>query len=209
MGGTKVINYSVAIAMLKSSKCGVFLLCLEFAIKKSFFAGIVLKPKQVLCLEKIFLGRDTLVVLPIGYGKVLIYYLAPALLFAKKNGAKDVNPDGKITSIVIVISPLNALIKNQIDRLSLNGIEAAVLDVKSSASIICHDDGDFPEEEAVVWGFQFGTREKLEKGYYNIVFAHPEFIISSKDGRKLMQSKPYQENVCALVIDEAHCILEW
>ena len=89
-------------------------------------------------------------VLPTGYGKSLIYYLAPALLFAKKNGAKDVNPDGKITSIVIVISSLNALIKNQIDRLSLNEIKAAVLDVKSSASITCHDDGDFPEEEAVV-----------------------------------------------------------
>ena len=54
-----------------------------------------------------------------------------------------------------------------------------------------------------------GTKEKLEKGHYNIVFAHPEFIVSSKDGRKLMQSKPYQENVCAVVIDEAHCILEW
>ena len=112
--------------------------------------------------------------------------VAPYLL--KRMESKMLNPDGKITSVVIVISPLNDLIKNQIDRLSLNGTEAAVLDVKSSASIIGHDDGNFPEEEAVVWEFQFGTIEKLEKVHYNIVFAHSEFIISSKDGRKLMQS---------------------
>ena len=195
--------------MLKSSKCWAFLSCLDFAIKKSFFTGIVLKPKQVHCLEKIFLDRDILVVLPTGYGKSLIYYITPALLFAKKNGGKDVDPCSKITAIVIVISPLNALIKNQIDRLSLNEIEAAVLDVKSSV-IIDDDVGELPEEEAVeTEEFHDCTQEKLEKGHYNIVFVHPEFIVSSKDGRKLMQSKPYQENVCAVVIDKAHCILEW
>ena len=119
--------------MLKlSSKCGTFLSCLNFAVKKSF-TGIVLKAKRVHCLEKIFLGRDTLEVQPTGDRKSLIYYLTSALLFAKKNGAKDVDSDSKITSIVIVISPLNALIKNQNDRFSLNGIEAAVLDVKSPA----------------------------------------------------------------------------
>ena len=88
--------------------------------------------------------------------------------------------------------------KNQIDRLCLNGVEAAVLDVKSSAWIKDHEDGELPEEEAVEtydWEFKCGTKEKLEKGRYNIVFAHA-------DGRKLMQSKPYQENVCAMVIDE-------
>ena len=70
--------------------------------------------------------------------------------------------------------------------------------MKSSPSL-AHDDGDISEEEAVVWEFQFGTREKLEKGHYNIVFAHLEFIISSEDARKLMQSKRYHENVCATV----------
>ena len=151
-GGRKVIA-NRAIAMLKSSKCGVFLSCLE----------LLKKPKQVLCLEKIFLGRDTLVVLPTGYGKSLIYYLALALLFAKTNGAKDVNPDGKITSIVIVMSPLNALIKNQIDQLSLNGIEAAVLGVKSSALIISHGDGDFPEEGSCSLGVSVWHQREVGK----------------------------------------------
>jgi superfamily II DNA helicase RecQ len=63
-------------------------------------------------------------VLPTGYGKSLVFYLTPALLFAKKSCV--LNLAGKI---VIVVSPSNALIENQINRLSLHGI-----DVKCSTS---------------------------------------------------------------------------
>ena len=38
---------------------------------------------------------------------------------------------------------------------------------------------------------------------------HPEAVVSSKYGRELLLSKTYQENVCAVVVDEAHCIVEW
>jgi superfamily II DNA helicase RecQ len=146
----------------------------------------------------------------------LVFYLTPALLFAKKSGV--LNLAAKITSIVIVVSPLNALIKNQINRLSLHGIEAAALDVKCSTSSSSRDfisegdeagDAHSEDETEDFCDFQLGDKEKFEKGDYNIVFAHPEFLVSSTYGRKLMQSKPYQENVCAVVIDEAHCILEW
>jgi hypothetical protein len=51
--------------------------------------------------------------------------------------------------------------------------------------------------------------EKLRNGYYHIVFAHPESLISTKYGRELLMSKIYQENVVAIVVDEAHCILDW
>jgi superfamily II DNA helicase RecQ len=56
---------------------------------------------------------------------------------------------------------------------------------------------------------ELDKKEKLVNGYYNLLFAHPEALISSKFGRELVNSARYQENVCALVIDEAHCILEW
>ena len=57
----------------------------------------------------------------------------------------------------------------------------------------------------------FGQCEekRLRDGHYHIVFAHPETMISSKYGRELLLSKTYQENVVALVVDEAHCIVEW
>ena len=38
---------------------------------------------------------------------------------------------------------------------------------------------------------------------------HPKALILSKFGRGLIYSAYYQQHVCALVIDEAHCILEW
>ena len=200
--------------MLKDSKCLAFLSCLQFAIQNSSFNHIILKSKQVLCLEYIFLQRDTLAVLPTGYGKSLVFYLTPALLFAKKNQNRLLG-GGKITTIVIFVSLLNALIKDQVNRLSLHRIEAVALDVKGSTttSTTTHDDDvdedieDEPED-ITISDFQFTDREKLEIGGYNIVFAHPEFLVS-KYGRTLLQSKPYQENVCAVVIDEAHCILEW
>ena len=43
-------------------------------------------------------------------------------------------------------------------------------------------------------------------GNYNMLFAHPEALISSKFGREMLYSAPYQQHVCAIVIDEAHCI---
>lgn len=49
----------------------------------------------------------------------------------------------------------------------------------------------------------------LKKGNCNLVFAHPESFLSCSFGRELLKSKEYEENVRAVVIDEAHCILEW
>ena len=185
------------------SKCGVFLSCLQFAILNSLYDEVVLKPKQVICLENIFLGLDILAILPTGYGKSLIFCLIPALLFAKKNGVK-MSAGKRIASIVMVVSPLNALIENQIARLSHSGIRATALDVKHDKK----EDNEDNEAESIC-DFSLGDKEKLEIGYCNIVFFHPESLVPCVYGRRLMRTKPYQENVCAIVIDEAHCILDW
>lgn len=132
----------------------------------------------------------------------MIFYLTPALLFGEKYGVQHVDPDLKITSVLIVVSPLNALITNQINRLKLHGIKATVLDVKSSMSVILHGDSgassedlsqgeDKYKEADAVCDFLFGDRKKLEGGQYNIVFARSEVLVSSKSGQKRMQSKPY------------------
>ncbi|XP_028414051.1 uncharacterized protein LOC114537113 [Dendronephthya gigantea] len=187
--------------MLKNSKCGQFLSCLEFAILNSLYCDVILKPKQVICLEKAFLNLDILVVLPTGYGKSLIFYLLPALLYAKKHGVSK--SEINITSIIVVVSPLNALIANQILRLASSGIRATVVDVRSSIEV------EEEDKEILACDLRLSDKAKLEIGHYNIVFAHPETFVSCAYGRKLMQSEPYQENVCAIVVDEAHCILEW
>ena len=93
----------------------------------------------MICLEKIFLNMDILATLPTGYGKSLNFCLIPALIFAKKNGVKC---SRRISTIVIVISPLNALIENQISQLCDSRIRATALDVKSS-----RQDDDESEDE--------------------------------------------------------------
>jgi len=45
-------------------------------------------------------------------------------------------------------------------------------------------------------------------GNTSIVFAHPEALLS-KEGRELMGSKVFQENVVACIVDEAHCVELW
>ena len=84
-------------------------------------------------------------------------------------------------------------------------IQAAALDVNYTAKDRDEDD----TENERVCRFALSDRAKLEQGWYNILFAHPESMISCAYGRKLMNTEPYQENVCAIVVDEAHCILEW
>ena len=49
----------------------------------------------------------------------------------------------------------------------------------------------------------------LREAKYEMVFTHPEAFVSCKDGMELFQSLPYQGAVKAVIVDEAHCILEW
>ena len=60
-----------------------FLCCLEFAGLNSVYQDTVLKPNQVICLESVYLQKDAMCILPMGYGKLLIFHLLQMLLFAK------------------------------------------------------------------------------------------------------------------------------
>ena len=111
-----------------------FLTCLEFAVLNSIYLEIVLKPKQVLCLESVYLQKDVMCVLPTGYGKSLIFQMLPMLLYAKSKLLDHVRLRGisaaAVNSIVVVVSPLNSLMSNQISRLRISGVRAAIIDIK-------------------------------------------------------------------------------
>jgi ATP-dependent DNA helicase RecQ len=187
--------------MQKDSKCVHFLLCLHFSIIHSLYSDVILKPKQVICLEKIFLGEDILAILPTGYGKSLIYQLLPLILFRKKMLEEDptrgIISINDVTTVLLVISPLNSLISDQIRKLLTTGLRVSSLNVSQQATT----DGFDVDKHS--------KKEELASGYYNLLFAHPEAFISCKFGQELANSPSYQKNVCAIVIDEAHCILEW
>jgi superfamily II DNA helicase RecQ len=51
--------------------------------------------------------------------------------------------------------------------------------------------------------------EEIENGKYQLVYAHPEAIISSRTGRKLLNNTKFKKNLCCIAIDEGHMILEW
>ena len=61
------------------------------AVSNSVYYNTILKPKQVLCLEYLYLKHGVLCVLPTGYGMSLVFYLIPAL-FAKAILEQDAGP---------------------------------------------------------------------------------------------------------------------
>jgi superfamily II DNA helicase RecQ len=194
-----------------------FLSCLEFAVLNSLYRDNILKPKQVLCLESMYCQRDVMCVLPTGYGKSLIFHLLP-MLFAKYNLQGDVLRAWKsksfstalVKSIVIVVSPLNSLINDQISQLGMSGIRASIINVKETRRDQIAESDDTDSDDILIdIDLCLCDEQKLQNGLYNIVFAHPESFISCKYGRELLVNEKYQENVVAIVIDEAHCILDW
>ena len=118
-----------------------FLSCLEFAVLNSENQNTIFKPKQVICLENVYFEKDVICVLPTGYGKSLIFQLLPMLLFAKFKLCGDLilswRSRGISTavadSIVIVVSPLNSLMSDQVYRLSMSGIRSSIINVKEAS----------------------------------------------------------------------------
>ena len=94
----------------------------------------------------------------------------------------------------------------------MGGIRASLIDVKELKKRNVEDnvnDETEAEDVEVEIDFRLCDERQLRGGHYHIVFAHPETLVSSKYGRELLLSDIYQQNVVAIVVDEAHCIVEW
>jgi ATP-dependent DNA helicase RecQ len=129
-----------------------------------------LRPLQAEAIEAALAGRDTLVVMPTGGGKSLCYQLPPLV-----NGSTDV-----------VISPLVALMKDQVDALEAIGYPAAALHGALSA-----------EERGRV-------RDRLAAGEVRLLFAAPERLVNTG-----LLDLLARVGVKRFAIDEAHCISQW
>ena len=143
-------------------------------------------------------GSDVIAVLPTGFGKSLLFQLLPNFLPVKAD-----------KNVVIVVCPLNSIIEDQLKVLGERGITADVLQLASVdregiESLFNPEDND----ESVDVSKLKSPSEKLLSGDIQIVFAHPESLLS-KEGRELMKGKVFQRNVAACVVDEAHCVEIW
>lgn len=142
---------------------------LQKALKATFgYDGF--RPLQREIMEANLAGRDTFALLPTGGGKSLCFQL-PALL---REG------------LTLVVSPLIALMKDQVNQLEAAGVEATFLN--SSLGV--------KETKARLAG--------LHQGRYKLLYAAPERLMLDH-----WQENLRAWNVAAVAIDEAHCISEW
>ena len=140
-----------------------------------------LKEKQLLVITEFLSGRDVFAALPTGYGKSLCYSCLPPV-FDKLRQSQG--------SIAIVVSPLLALMKDQVESLRRRGVSAAY--VASGGDAACEE-----------------MKAGVVKGKYQLVFISPEQLIENKRFRCMCQEECYQNRLIALVIDEAHCVKKW
>ncbi len=137
---------------------------------KKHFGYEEFRPLQTEVIEHALSGGDALVLMPTGGGKSLCYQL-PAL---------------KFPGITVVVSPLIALMKDQVDALRANGIPAAFLN-----SSLSPDETDSVEREA-------------RSGRLKLLYLAPERLANPLARRFLQEL-----SVSLFAIDEAHCISEW
>jgi ATP-dependent DNA helicase RecQ len=161
----------------------------------------VWKKEQLDCLKAIYHGEDVMAVLPTGFGKSIIFQTTPFLLAARDRVAK--------CPIVIVITPLNAIMMDQCRQLNDKGIKACFIDFICEKGYTCGDsDEETTTEGEAVQGNLYTTvsLEDVQRGEYNIIYSHPESLMCAK-GRRMLRA--IRKDLCALAIDEAHIILEW
>jgi ATP-dependent DNA helicase RecQ len=134
------------------------------------FGFTTFRPGQREVVDALLAGRSALAVFPTGGGKSLCYQL-PALLL-----------DG----VTVVVSPLIALMKDQIDLLARQGVDAARLDSSLDAS----------EARAV--------SDRLRDGTLKLLYVAPERFNNERFLAQLGEAK-----IALFAVDEAHCISEW
>ena len=135
-----------------------------------------LREKQVETVTAFAQGNDVFVSLPTGSGKSLCFYILPWLFDGWRK-----NPEP--SCIVIVLSPLLALMETQVSMLNDKGL-----------SSIAHEDD---------------VSQRLHEVAFQVVMFSPEALLCSDTWRDMLQSPVYQDNVVAVVVDEAHLVKKW
>lgn len=137
---------------------------------QTYFGLSQFRPLQAEIIDHVLAGHDGVVLMPTGGGKSLCYQV-PALL---------------LEGITLVVSPLIALMKDQVEALHTHGIEAAF--VNSSQST---------EEQDKIW-------LAAKAGAIKLIYISPEKLFSGRIISFLQTMK-----VSLVAIDESHCISSW
>jgi len=155
----------------------------ERAVRESFKILLLpetfaLKREQESALHAVVLDKkDCLCVLPTGFGKSMIQMIFQLIPFVcdQLSGTSD--------SCVIIVSPLNAIISDQIEKLTSRGVGVKV----------------FKNED-----FTPSVGDSVK-----FLYGHAEVFVENTAVKKLLRTRSFQNRVKAVVIDEAHFIAEW
>ncbi|MEZ8143633.1 ATP-dependent DNA helicase RecQ [Enterovibrio norvegicus FF-454] len=140
------------------------------SVLQSVFGYHSYRDGQKEVIDAAIAGQDCLVIMPTGGGKSLCYQI-PALV-----------RDG----LTIVISPLISLMKDQVDQLLANGVQAS-----------CINSSMLPEAQAATW-------QALREGNLSLLYVSPERVLMRDFIERLQTVK-----IALIAVDEAHCISQW
>ena len=141
-----------------------------FDMLSTYWGYDTLRPLQEEAIRCNLAGQDSLLVMPTGGGKSLTYQLPPLVA----------------ESLDIVVSPLVALMKDQVDGLREAGISAIAFD------------GGLSHSE------RMKIRKELEEGAHRLLFVSPEMLLGGS-----LLGFIRSLSIRAVAIDEAHCISQW
>jgi len=137
---------------------------------KLYFGYDEFRPLQADIIERVFQKKDTLVLMPTGGGKSMCFQI-PAIV---------------MEGICIVVSPLIALMKDQVEGLKANGVKAAFLNSSLEGPA------------------QFEIEQAALSGDLDILYVSPEKLLTAGFVETLGRLK-----INLFAIDEAHCISSW
>ena len=146
-------------------------------VLQKYWGFSTFRPLQREAMEAVLAGRDSLLVLPTGGGKSVCFQ-APALV-----------ADSPGDPLAVVISPLIALMKDQVDGLVTAGVPAAAL-----------HSGQTPAERRA-------ARDLVQGGACRLLYVAPERAVGDAAGG--FASLVAARRVQYVAIDEAHCISQW
>lgn len=137
---------------------------------EQYFSFSSFREGQADVIRAVLEGRDSIVVMPTGGGKSLCYQL-PALLFP---------------GVTLVVSPLIALMKDQVDALNARGIPATVIN------------------SSINFDQQMSRLRAMADGQFRLVYVAPERFRNERFVEALNQIR-----ISLFAVDEAHCISQW
>lgn len=142
----------------------------------TYFGYDYFRPLQAEIIESVLSGKDTLALMPTGGGKSICFQI-PTMVIGQENQEKR---------LCLVITPLIALMRDQVANLQARGIQAEAVYTGMS------------------WDRQRMALDNCLYGPYHFLYCSPERL-ESEEFRKRLKDLP----IGLIAVDEAHCISQW